>query len=204
MPARDATLFVTWRDTMSCLLQLGLSAGQRVAVFGSGGNGLSFTRFATLRGAKVVMVGSPARSGKALRLGAAAAIDYRAGEQIPLQVKEAFGGAGADLVIEAVGSGRDLPRMLKCLAVRGRLFLFGIPGDLQFPANLYDGPSEYGVVKKTADEFQSHAQVLADYQSGGIKAEDFCDGELPLDEINRGFDAIRRKEAIKLTVRLPH
>lgn len=204
MPARDATLFVTWRDTMSCLMQLKVGAGQRVVVFGSGGNGLSFTRFATLRGARVVMVGSPARSDKVLRLGAVASIDYRVGDHIPALVKEAFGGAGADVVIEAVGSGQDLPRMLKCLADRGRLFLFGIPGDLQFPANLFDGPPEYSVIRKTAEEFQSHAQVLADYQSGAIRPEDFCDGELPLADIQRGFEAIRRREAIKLTVQLPH
>jgi propanol-preferring alcohol dehydrogenase len=204
MSSRDATLFVTWRDTMSCLIQLGLRHGHRVAVFGSGGNGLSFTRFASLRGANVVMVGSPSRAAKALQLGAVAAIDYRVGDQIASQVKEAFGGAGADIVIEAVGTGQDLPRMLKCLAERGRLFLFGLPGDLKFPANLFDGPSEYSVVKKTAEEFQSHSQVLADYESGAIKVEDFCDGELPLEEIGRGFDAIRSREAIKLTIRLPH
>jgi len=175
-----------------------------VAVFGSGGNGLSFTRFATLRGAKVVMVGSSSRAQKALRLGAVAAIDYRAGDQIPSQVKEAFGGQGADLVIEAVGSGENLALMLQCLADRGRLFLFGIPGDLTSNANLFKGPAEYSVVKKTAEEFQAHAQVLADYESGAIQPNDFCDGELPLEEINHGFDAIRRKEAIKLTILLPH
>jgi Zn-dependent alcohol dehydrogenase len=107
-------------------------------------------------------------------------------------------------VIEAVGSGHDLQRMIKCLAERGKLFLFGLPGDLQANANLLDGPAEYSVVKKIADEWQSHEQVLTHYLKGEIKAEDFCDGELSLDKINDGFDAIRRKEAVKLTVRMPH
>ena len=204
MPVRDATLFVTWRDTMSCLMQLGVSAGQRIVIFGSGGNGLSFTRFATLQGAKVVMVGSPARFENATRLGATACVDYRGGDKVPSLVREALGGSGADIVIEAVGTGLDLQRMIKCLAERGKLFLFGLPADLQDKANLFDGPSEYTVVKKTADEWQAHGQVLKHYLTGEIKADDFCDGELPLDKINDGFSAIRRKEAIKLTVRMPH
>ncbi len=201
MPARDATLFVTWRDTLSCLMQLGAKPGQRIAVFGTGGNGLSFTRFARLIGADVVIVGNPARFDRATRLGAMACADYR-GEKVAQVVKDAFGGVGADIVIEAAGSASRLPQMLECLAEGGKLFLFGIPGDLQYPANLFHGPSHYSVVKKTADEWQSHEQVLTYYRNGQIKPDDFCDGELPLDRITDGFTAIRRKEAIKLTIRM--
>ena len=204
MPVRDATLFVTWRDTMSCLMQLGVTAGQRIVVFGTGGNGLSFTRFARLSGAQVVMVGSPQRFDIAKRLGASACVDYHGGEKVALAVKDALGGAGADIVIEAVGNAGHLPQMLGSLAEGGRLFLFGIPGDLQYPANLFHGPSRYSIVKKTADEWQSHGQVLTHYLTGEIKPEDFCDGVLPLEKINAGFDAIRRKEAVKITVMMPH
>jgi threonine dehydrogenase-like Zn-dependent dehydrogenase len=202
MPVRDATMFVTWRDTMSCLMQLGVTAGQRVAVFGTGANGLSFARFAVLRGAKVVIVGSRSRLDRAKRLGAIC-VDYHGGEKVPDQVREALGG-GADVVIEAVGSGQGLPLMIRCLAERGKLFIFGIPGDLKNDVNVFDGPSEYSVVKKTADEWQSHGQVLTHYLTGEIKPEDLCDGEFPLEKINDAFAAIRRKEAVKLTIRMPH
>ena len=82
--------------------------------------------------------------------------------------------------------------------------LFGIPGDLQYPANVFHGPSRYSIVKKTADEWQSHGQVLTHYLTGAIKPEDFSDGVLPLVKIHEGFAAIRRKEATKLTVNMPH
>ena len=202
MPVRDATLFVTWRDTMSCLLQLGVKAGQRIAVFGTGGNGLSFTRFAHLNGAQVVVVGNPSRFALATRLGAKACVDYRGGDKVAPAVKDAFGGAGADLIIEAVGTAGHVPQMLASLAEGGQLFLFGVPGDLQFPGNLYQGPGRYTIVKKSADEWQSHGQVLTYYLSGQIKPEDFTDGEVPLAKINDGFAAIKRKEAIKITVNM--
>ncbi len=202
MPVADATLFVTWRDTMSCLLQLGVAPGQRVVVFGSGGNGLSFVRCAKLRGATVVLVGSATRFALAQRLGATACVDYRDGEKVAAAVRNAFGGAGADVVMEAVGSAGHVPQMMGCLAEGGKLFLFGIPHDLSCAGNLFHGPSEYRIVKKTAEEWQAHGIVLTHYLTGELRPEDFCDGELPLGKINDGLADIRRKEAIKLTVTL--
>jgi len=201
MPACDATLFVTWRDTLACLMQLGVQPGQRIAVFGTGGNGLAFTRFARLTGAQVVSVGNPMRFERAMRLDANACVDYR-DRAMTQAVKDAFDGASADIVIEAVGNAGHLPQMLGCLAEGGRLFLFGIPGDLKYPVNLFHGPSQYTIVKKSVDEWQAHEQVLTYYRNGEIKPVDFCDGELPLEKINDGFTAIRRKDAIKLTIRI--
>lgn len=202
MSACDATLFVTWRDCLSCLNELEAGPGQRIAVWGSGGNGLAFVRFATLLGAKAVLVGNPARFRRAESLGAVACIDYRS-EKAMEQVKESLGG-GADAVIEAAGTASGLPQMLKSLAEGGKLFLFGLPGDLRYEVNLYGGPSRYSIMKKSSDEWQSHAQAVGFFQSGQIQADDFCDGELPLDRIREGFEAVAGRQAVKLTVLLPH
>ena len=70
-------MFVTWRDCLSCLNELEVGPGHRIAVWGSGGNGLAFVRFAALLGAKVVLVGNPTRFRRAEALGAIACIDYR-------------------------------------------------------------------------------------------------------------------------------
>jgi L-iditol 2-dehydrogenase len=203
MPARDATLFVTWRDCMGCLLDIGVRAGQRVVVFGSGGNGLAFTRFATLLGAQVVLVGSPTRFAKATKLGAKACVDYRA-KDVAAAVREALGGAGAEVAIEAVGAAGHLPQMIASLAEGGTLFLFGIAGDGQLPVNIFAGPGRYTIMRKNRDtEPVGHDAVLRYYQSGEIRPEDFCDGELPLARIAEAFEAIRRKEAIKIAITLP-
>lgn len=203
MPPRDATMFTTWRDAMSCLQQLEVKSGQRLAVFGTGANGLAFLRFATLLGARVVMVGNPSRFARAQKLGAVACVDYRAGAKVAEAVKEAFGGEAADVVIEAVGSRQPLEACMACLARGGRLFLFGIPSDLQYPLNLYTAPGHYTVVVKGCAEWQAHGQVLTHYLCGAIKPEDFCDATMPLDKINDAFAAIRGKEAIKITLTMP-
>lgn len=205
MPARDATLFVTWRDTMSCLLQLNLQPGQRLVIFGSGGNGLSFVRFGFLMGARVVMVGNPAREAAALGLGAAAFVDYRKGDKVPQAVRQALDGQGADIAIEAVGTEQHLPQIRQCLDPGGRLFLFGIPSDprsLEVAAN--DGSGRYVIVPKKGEEWQAHSQVLNWYLSGQLDPDDFSDATMPFDRIHEAFALIRRKEAVKITLHMPH
>jgi len=204
MPARDATLFVTWRDAMGCLLSLDVRKGQRVAVFGSGGNGLSFVRFASLMGAQVVMVGSPTRFDLAERLGALACIDYRDAKKVPLAVKDVFQGHGADIAIEAAGNSAGVPQLVASLADHGKIFLFGLPNDLSFPGNFFDGPEQYTIVKKLHDtESVGHAAVLQYYLDGKLNPVDFCNGEVPFEKFQEAFAAIRRKEAIKLTLTMP-
>ena len=203
MPARDATMFTTWRDTRSCLQQMAVTAGQRVVVFGSGGNGLAFLRFATVLGARVVLVGSPSRFDRGTRLGAVACVNYRDGDKVPAAVKDAFGGEAADVVIEAAGTSQHIAQCLGCLARGGKLFLFGIPPELQYPCNLYSPPGQFTVLGKACAEWQAHGQVLTHYLSGEIKVDDFCDATLPLEQINAALAAIRRKEAIKICLTMP-
>jgi len=205
MPPADATLFVTWRDAMACVSQMGIASGQRVAVFGSGGNGLAFTRFASLMGATVVMIGNPARETHARRVGASALIDYRGEtDAVAAAVRAVFGGRGAEFVIEAAGVPAAAAQGINCLDDDGTLFLFGITADQVFGADVMAGPARYRVMKKYTPEYTAHGQVLTHYMTGRINAADFYDGTLPLDQIHEGFDCIRRREAIKIAIEMPH
>ena len=203
MPAEDATLFITWRDVMSCVMQMGIQAGDRVVIFGSGGNAMAFARFAALAGAQVMMVGSPARQELATRLGATF-IDYHLDAEVPDAVSEALDGRGADYLIEAVGQPKDLPKMFQCLAEGGTLFLFGLPSDLQFNSNLWTGPSRYTVERKTVAEDLSHGHVLNYYLAGQLDPHDFYDQTLPLEQINEGFELIANRKAVKIAITMPH
>lgn len=189
---------------MGCLLSLDVEQGQRVAVFGSGGNGLSFVRFASLLGARVVMVGGPRRFDLAERLGARACIDYRDTKKVSLAVKDAFQGHGADVAIEAAGNSNAAPLLVASLAEKGKIFLFGLPNDLSFPGNFFDGPEQYTIVKKLHDtESVGHAAVLQFYLDGQLNPADFCNGEVPFENFQEAFAAIRRKEVLKLTLTMP-
>ncbi len=61
---RAATMIITWRETFSYLMRMGLGNGASLLVVGSGGNGLSFlAHAANLGAAPIAMAGSPARKG---------------------------------------------------------------------------------------------------------------------------------------------
>jgi putative PIG3 family NAD(P)H quinone oxidoreductase len=98
----------------------GAKAGETVLVHG-GTSGIGTT--AILLGKAlgltvIVTAGSPEKCARALAIGAADAIDYRA-EDFVEAVKRLTGGRGVDVVLDMVG-GDYLPRNLLCLAEEGR------------------------------------------------------------------------------------
>jgi threonine dehydrogenase-like Zn-dependent dehydrogenase len=118
-------------------------------------------------------------------------------------VREAFGKAGADVAIDAVGNPGAVPQMQRCLVNGGKLFFFGIPYDLNMPINSWAGPSKFTVETKACDEWQAHGQVLTDYLAGNFDPNDFTQAQFPFEKINDAFAAIRSKEAFKVTVMMP-
>ncbi|MEI3175069.1 MAG: hypothetical protein V8S96_00395 [Lachnospiraceae bacterium] len=53
---RDAPMIITWRETLSYLLRLGVSAGKPVLILGAGANALSFVALSCNLGARVWVV----------------------------------------------------------------------------------------------------------------------------------------------------
>jgi putative PIG3 family NAD(P)H quinone oxidoreductase len=115
--ALPETFFTVWTN----LFQLGRArAGDRVLVHG-GTSGIGTT--AILLGKLfelevIVTAGSAHKCARALDIGAAHAIDYRAGDFVE-DVMSVTGGRGVDIVLDMIG-GDYLPRNLQCLADEGR------------------------------------------------------------------------------------
>jgi len=61
----EATMLITWRETLSFIQRMGLRAGKSILIVGSGGNGLAFAAHAKNLGASAVaMIGSAERLGR--------------------------------------------------------------------------------------------------------------------------------------------
>ncbi|MFI6284293.1 zinc-binding dehydrogenase [Streptomyces sp. NPDC051018] len=102
-----------------------LRAGESVLVHG-GGSGVSMAAVHIARriGARVLVTsGSPGKLAHMARLGADAVINNRT-EDIAARVREATGGAGADLVLDHIGPALFQPS-LHALRLRGRLVFCG-------------------------------------------------------------------------------
>jgi putative PIG3 family NAD(P)H quinone oxidoreductase len=106
----------------------GLASGETLLVHGgSGGIGTMAIQLAKAFGARVACTaGSPEKLARCRELGADLAINYRA-EDFVEAVKEATGGAGADVILDIMGASY-LARNLAALATNGRLVVIGRQG----------------------------------------------------------------------------
>jgi NADPH:quinone reductase-like Zn-dependent oxidoreductase len=84
-------------------------------------------QLAARAGARVLCtVGTPEKAARAVELGAERAVLYREEDFVEV-VREATGGAGADVVLDNMGAAY-LPRNVDALAVGGRLVVIGLQG----------------------------------------------------------------------------
>ena len=82
----------------------------------------------------IVTCGSPEKCEKALEIGAAHAIDYKASDFVE-EVKRITGGNGVQLVLDMV-AGDYVPRNLKCLAEDGRHVTIAVQGGAKAEINM--------------------------------------------------------------------
>lgn len=134
-----AAIFVNGQTAWHALHTVGqLKPGDSVLVTAAaGGVGTWAVQLAARAGARVIAAaGSAEKCELALRLGAAAAVNYREPNWHQAAL-DATGGAGADLILESVGG--DVGQgCLRCWAVGGRMVVYGeasgtpinIPGDV--------------------------------------------------------------------------
>jgi len=105
-----------------------LAEGEMLLVHGgSGGIGTMAIQLAKAFGARVACTaGSPRKLARCRELGADVAIDYRT-EDFVASVRDATGGAGADVILDIMGASY-LARNLAALATGGRLVVIGRQG----------------------------------------------------------------------------
>jgi putative PIG3 family NAD(P)H quinone oxidoreductase len=133
--ALPETFFTVWAN----LFQLGRAqAGETVLVHG-GTSGIGTTAILLGRafGLEVIVTaGSPEKCARALEIGAAFAIDYRA-QDFAAEVQRLTGGKGVDIVLDMIG-GDYLARNLTCLAEEGRHVSIAIQRGPKGEVSLWD------------------------------------------------------------------
>ncbi|MHC4562732.1 MAG: zinc-dependent alcohol dehydrogenase [Planctomycetota bacterium] len=199
---RACTMMTTWRETLSYATRMGVAAGENVLVIGSGGVGLAFAAHATNLGAgRIVMVGNPARSAVAERVGVSDYIDYKADDVAGALADLA--GNGFDAVIDAVGSQTTIDLSLGALAAGSKLGVYGIEEMGKTSVDSAKARGEF-TEHDGYDESETHEQVVDLMRTGKLDASIWIDVDQPfdLDDINAAFDAVRSRQAIKALVKL--
>ena len=173
--------------------------GTSAAIVGPGP--LGFLHLQVLQAAGVgpiVVYGQPgddARLELAMSLGADVFLGDRRG--IAAHAAQATGGIGFGLSIEAGGTSSAIQSALDIVAGKGTLVSLGIIGttNIDVLQVMRKDLTWIGVVASVRRHF---AEALTLIQTGKVRPEQLITHRLPLADALAGFDALRRREAVKV------
>ena len=185
-----------------------VAPGSSVAVVGLGAVGLNVIQGAVIAGAGRIFAidRDPAKFALATRLGATDTL--LAGEQVVERLRSETSGRGADYVFEAAGQEASLQTALEITRPGGELVVLGKMSvdkkvSLRFGSLMGERRivrSSYGGARPILD-FPWIAKL---YLAGKLKLDELVDQVLPLSEINRGFDSMRKGQTVRTVISMNH
>ena len=184
-----------------------VAAGSIVAVLGCGAVGLNVVQGARIAGADRIVAIEPSteRRAMALKLGATDALDPGAGDAIAL-IKQIALGRGADYVFECAGSEATLSAALEMVRPGGEVVFLGkvnVASRVSFRWGAMMGEkritrSSYGGARPRRD-FPWLAKL---YLEGVLDLQSLISERIRLDQINAGFDKMRRGAVIRSVIEM--
>jgi len=206
LPFETAALFgcAVLTGVGAALKSADVRPGERVAVFGLGGVGLSALLGVKVAGAAQIIGVDPVQNKRELsgRLGATETLV--GGEGVVEQVEELTGG-GADKVIDTTGNAEVLAQAYTATRPGGTTVTVGLP----HPDRMLSIPA----VSLVAQERTLRGSYLGSgvpardipayislYKQGLLPVTELLSGRLELEEVNEGFDRLASGEAVRQVV----
>ena len=194
LPLEAATLIETLATVLHAQHRARVAAGESVVVLGQGAAGLLHTQLAKLSGASPVIAVSRSPWKLELARGMKADQVVDAGRQDVLTaVRDATGGRGADVVIDAAGQPALIAQAIEMAAPGGRLLVYGIshhpvPGFSTFPL-YFKELTVYGSRALTPGDVEPAIDLVA---SGAIDLRGFVTRSYPLARVATAFEDYER------------
>lgn len=201
-----AVMMCSTATSYHALRRARLAAGERVAVFGAGGLGLSAVQLARACGALEVYAVDvrPGPLETARELGAT---PVRAdGEDPAARIREATGGKGVDVAVEVAGRPETVRASLRSLAPRGRLALVGIfSGAVEVEPYAEVIRREAELVGVSDHQLAEIPDLLAWAERGALRLDPVVRRTVPLEAgaVNEVLDRLEAFEAGGRTVIVP-
>ncbi len=176
--------------------------GQSVVVLGCGGIGLSAIQGARIAGAsEIIAVDLNAdKLGVAEKLGATATLAPDPDRDLAEQIKEIAKGE-IDHSLEAVGIASTATAALECLGVGGTATIIGLmPAGRSFPVQgrlLLDDRRIQGAYMGAQNFRLAMPRYVEMYLDGRLLLEEMVSSRISLEEVNAGFDSMRKGEALR-------
>ena len=186
-----------------------VQVGDRVAIVGCGGVGLSALMAAVVAGAEsIVAVDAAAQKLDVARsFGATDAVEWQGSAEATAEAVRAASGGGVDYAIEATGRLEAMETAFLATRNRGTAVLIGIPradAVLSLPAVTIPRMerrvlgSIYGSTKPERDF--SHTLDL--FRQGRLPLDRLITHRLPLDEVEQGFELMHSGDAVRVVLEI--
>jgi Zn-dependent alcohol dehydrogenase len=187
----------------------GVRPGERVAVLGCGGVGLSAVMAAAATGAGTILAVdvNERKLADAESFGATGGVVWAGSPEATAAAVVDASGGGVDYAIEATGRPDAMLAAFLSTRARGAAVLIGIPReDAVLPLPALSIPrmerrvlgSLYGSSRPERD----FVQILELYRSGLLPLDRLISHRLGLDELERGFELLRSGEALRVVLDL--
>ena len=187
----------------------GVRPGDRVAVIGCGGVGLSALLAAVAVGAEPVVAvdAAPGKLDVARSLGATATVGWQETAEATAEAVRDASGGGVDYAVEATGRPEAMLAAFLSTRPRGAAVLIGIPraeAVLGLPAlSIPRGErrvlgSIYGSSKPERD----FPRTLELWRAGRLPLDRLVSHTLPLDEVGRAFELMQSGDALRVVLDL--
>lgn len=177
-----------------------VQVGDTVAVVGCGGVGLNVVQCATVAGARVIAVDvNDARLETARQLGAVEAVNPTNVDRLDKHIRKLTDG-GVDVAFEAIGYPVTMRTAYSLLRRGGRLCIIGYSHEdvvLSAAKLMYH---ELEVVGSLGCGGGEYPEIISLVVAGRLQIDPIVSGSLPLEEINEGFDRLRRGDGIRWVV----
>lgn len=174
--------------------------GDTVAVVGCGGVGLNIVQCAAAAGGRVIAIDlNEERLEIARTLGAEEAINPEGVERLDKHVRKLTAG-GVDVAFEAIGQPATIEMAFSLLRKGGRLCVIGFSHE---PATIPVGKLmffELEMVGSLGCGGGDYPEIVELVRQGKLQLDPVVSGTIPLDDIEEGFDRLRRGEGVRWVV----
>ena len=187
----------------------GVRAGDRVAVIGCGGVGLSALMAAVEVGAAPVVAvdAVPGKLEVARSFGATDTVLWQGTPEATAGALREVSDGGVDVAIEATGRPEAMLAAYLGTRPRGAAVLIGIPradAVLSLPAVTIPRSERrvLGSIYGSSDPERDFPDTIALYRKGRLPLDRLVSHRLPLDDVEQGFELMRSGEALRVVLDL--
>ncbi len=204
-PLEQAGAFITYKEALSSLGELGVRPSGSLLILGSGPVALNLVLAAKRIGARPVIVTGrrSAALERALAYGADAGIDITR-EDLSSRVRTLTEGAGAAYAVEAIGSWPAFEQALPALAAGGVIGIYGVAPDRgRLALDVSRRPAGLTIRFLQPREQDVHAWALDQMRLGLLDLAPQVTHRLPFEEYAQALALAGSGQAVKVVLTLP-